>query len=65
VVDHGKGPQGTVNRHIKSIVKAQKGIMPVGNPHKFKLKGGSKTVGENGDEVTTVAFRGSMTRKRV
>lgn len=65
VVDIGTGPQARVNRHVKSIVKPKKGIQPIGNPHIFRLKNGAYTVGENGDRITTVAFRQPMTRNRL
>lgn len=54
-----------MNKHIKSIVKTSKGIQPTGNPHKFKLKRGSVTVGENGDVITSTAFRYPITRNRM
>jgi hypothetical protein len=35
------------------------------NPHKFNLRPGTNTVGENGAVVTTIAFRQPPTRDRV
>lgn len=48
------------NKHIKSIVKTSLYDRPI-NPHKFYLKDGAVTVGENRDVVEHIAFR-SITR---
>lgn len=56
--------EGSDNRHIKSLVKPSAYVEPV-TPHKFILTAGNETVGEDGDVITTVAFRTPITRKRV
>lgn len=48
------------NKHIKSIVKTTLYDKPI-NPHKFFLKAGAVTVGENRDVIEHPAFR-SITR---
>ncbi|KFY00794.1 hypothetical protein V490_01197 [Pseudogymnoascus sp. VKM F-3557] len=55
---------GTENEHIKVIVKPPLSTGPDG-PHKFKLKKGARTVGENGDSVDRAAWRVPITRKRI
>ncbi|OBT54615.1 hypothetical protein VE04_06352 [Pseudogymnoascus sp. 24MN13] len=55
---------GTENEHIKVLVKAPLAISP-DSPHKFKLKPGVRTVGENGDTVDRFAWRVPITRNRV
>ncbi|KFY97580.1 hypothetical protein V498_02002 [Pseudogymnoascus sp. VKM F-4517 (FW-2822)] len=55
---------GTENEHIKVIVKPSLAVGPDG-PHKFRLKQGARTVGENGDTVDRAAWRVPITRKRV
>lgn len=59
----GGGP-GSHNRHVKSIVKMSHALGP-SNPHKFNLIPGANTVGEDGDVVTTIAFREPITRRRI
>ncbi|KFZ19351.1 hypothetical protein V501_00701 [Pseudogymnoascus sp. VKM F-4519 (FW-2642)] len=55
---------GTENEHIKVLVKAPLAIGP-DSPHKFKLKPGVRTVGEDGDTVDRFAWRVPITRNRV
>jgi hypothetical protein len=52
------------NKHIKSIVRARDYAGPV-NPHKFNLAPGKVTVGEDGKEIESYAFRQPITRARV
>ncbi|KAL2069136.1 hypothetical protein VTL71DRAFT_15474 [Oculimacula yallundae] len=54
----------SANSHIKSIVKMSK-AGPAINPHKFSTAPGSNTVGENGDVISTDAWRRPITRKRI
>ncbi|KAF8859396.1 hypothetical protein BDZ45DRAFT_589913 [Acephala macrosclerotiorum] len=56
--------KGSINTHIKVVVKTSLAAGPL-NPHKFRLKNGAETVGENGDIINTVAFREPITRARV
>ncbi|KAE8440502.1 hypothetical protein EG329_007419 [Mollisiaceae sp. DMI_Dod_QoI] len=51
------------NRHIKSIVRPSKTASHF-NPHKFRLVDGAQTVGEDGDVVSTIAWR-PITRSRL
>lgn len=55
---------GTHNRHVKSIVKTSHAGGAI-NPHKFNLRPGTYTVGENGDHIDTEAFREPITRDRI
>lgn len=55
---------GTENEHIKSIVKTRFYNRPM-NPHKFYLKNGTYTVGENGDKITGKAWRFPITREKI
>ena len=55
---------GTENEHIKVIVKPPLAIKPSG-AHKFDLKKGVRTVGENGDTVDRMAWRVPITRNRI
>ncbi|ELR02962.1 hypothetical protein VC83_00235 [Pseudogymnoascus destructans] len=55
---------GTENEHIKVLVKPSLAIGP-DSPHKFKLKDGARTVGEDGDTVDRMAWRIPITRNRV
>ncbi|KFZ24401.1 hypothetical protein V502_01119 [Pseudogymnoascus sp. VKM F-4520 (FW-2644)] len=54
---------GTENEHIKVIVKPPRVAKP--DVHKFELKEGARTVGENGDTVDRLAWRVPITRRRV
>jgi hypothetical protein len=56
--------KGTDNAHIKLIVKTSHAGGPI-NPHKFNLRPGTNTVGENRDVINTIAFREPVTRKRI
>lgn len=55
---------GTENEHIKVIVKPSLAVGAAG-PHKFSLKNGTRTVGEDGDTVDRAAWRVPITRRRV
>ncbi|KFY34957.1 hypothetical protein V494_06332 [Pseudogymnoascus sp. VKM F-4513 (FW-928)] len=55
---------GKENEHIKTIVKTKSYEKPL-NPHKFALKDGARTVGENGDNVDRFAWRVPITRDRI
>ncbi|OBT56774.1 hypothetical protein VE04_03731 [Pseudogymnoascus sp. 24MN13] len=55
---------GKENEHIKTIVKTKSYNRPL-NPHKFELKDGARTVGENGDNVDRFAWRVPITRDRI
>ncbi|OBT73177.1 hypothetical protein VF21_07913 [Pseudogymnoascus sp. 05NY08] len=55
---------GTENEHIKVLVKPPFSLGP-DSPHKFKLKPGARTVGEDGDTVDRFAWRVPITRNRV
>lgn len=50
--------------HIKSIVKTSF-FGGAQNPHKFGLRDGAMTVGENGDVIETIAWRVPPTRDRI
>ncbi|TVY26166.1 Glycosyltransferase family 92 protein [Lachnellula hyalina] len=52
------------NHHIKSIVKMSLFDSCL-NPHKFNLKDGAMTVGENGDVIDSIAWRSPVTRDRI
>jgi len=56
--------KGTENAHTKSIVKTSHAGGPI-NSHKFNLRPGTNTVGENGDVINTIAFREPVMRKRI
>jgi hypothetical protein len=56
--------EGTDNQHIKSIVRTSV-YESAPNPHKFITTNSTITVGEFGDEVTTIAFRKPITRDRI
>jgi hypothetical protein len=58
------GGKNSNNTHVKSIVRTDKEIRPV-KPHLWLLKDDARTVGENGDAITTEAFRLPITRKRI
>lgn len=55
---------GTENEHIKVIAKPSRSVGP-GGPHKFVLKDGARTVGEDGDTVDRVAWRVPITREKI
>lgn len=52
------------NHHIKSIVKTSF-FSACQNPHKFGLRDGAMTVGENGDVIDSIAWRSPITRDRI
>ncbi|KAG9237058.1 hypothetical protein BJ875DRAFT_370878 [Amylocarpus encephaloides] len=52
------------NHHIKSIVKTAF-FTSAQNPHKFGLRDGAMTVGENGDVIESQAFRSPITKDRI
>ncbi|KFY03587.1 hypothetical protein O988_01384 [Pseudogymnoascus sp. VKM F-3808] len=54
---------GTENEHIKVLVKPSYAAKP--DVHKFELKKGARTVGEDGDTVDRLAWRVPITRRRV
>ena len=54
-----------MNKHIKSVVKTNKGIPKSATVHKFIWKDDLVTVGEDGDVVPTGAFRYPITRRRM
>ncbi len=62
--DEENGGRNSNNTHVKSIVRTDKAIGPF-NPHLWTLKYGARTVGENGDVITTLAFSFPITRDRI
>jgi hypothetical protein len=62
--DEAHNGEGSDNSHIKTIIKTSKAGPPV-NPHRFATSPGSITVGEDGDEITSAAWRKPITRRRI
>ncbi|KUJ10223.1 uncharacterized protein LY89DRAFT_596357 [Mollisia scopiformis] len=61
--DVENGGASSDNRHIKSIVRPSK-TQSHFNPHKFRMIPGVLTVGEDGDEIFSIAWR-PITRQRL
>jgi len=62
--DPENGGESSDNSHVKTIAKTQY-VGPAINPHRFVTAPGTVSVGENGDEITTAAWRKPVTRHRL
>ena len=62
--DEENNGEASDNKHVKSIVRTSK-YESAFNPHKFTLKDGAMTVGEDGAYINHWAFRQPITRNRV